>query len=183
MTNWNFGDILDAIEPVLPADAPAFIHGERLITWGEATHGSSNNLARALIARGAKPGDKIAIYMRNRPEYLLALAAGFKARLTHVNVNYRYTPDEVWYIFDNSDAQAVVYASEFRDAVTQIRPRLPKVQDLDRGQPDGKVGAVRRSASSALAERRQRRRRWTSSARATTSSSSTPAAPPACPRA
>ncbi len=26
---WNFGDILDTIEPVLPADAPAFIHGER----------------------------------------------------------------------------------------------------------------------------------------------------------
>ena len=76
--------------------------------WGRATK-QTNNLARALIARGAAPGDKIAIYMRNRPEYLMALAAGFKARMTHVNVNYRYTPQEVWYIFDNSDAQAVVY--------------------------------------------------------------------------
>ena len=97
---WNFGDILDAISPVIPADAPAFIHGARTISWGEATK-ASNNLARGLIARGARPGDKIAIYMRNRPEYLMALAAGFKARMTHVNVNYRYTPDEVWYIFDN----------------------------------------------------------------------------------
>ena len=44
------------------------------------------------------------MYMRNRPEYLMALAAGWKARLTHVNVNYRYTPEEVWYIFDNADA-------------------------------------------------------------------------------
>jgi len=135
---WNFGDILDAISPVLPADAPAFIHGDRTINWGEATK-ASNNLARGLIARGAQPGDKIAIYMRNRPEYLLTLAAAFKARLTHVNVNYRYTPEEVWYIFDNSDAQAVVYASEFRDAVAEIRPRLPKVQSWIEVSSDGKT--------------------------------------------
>lgn len=135
---WNFGDILDTVESVLPADSPAFIHGERVVTLGEARQ-ATNNLARALIARGAKPGDKIAIYMRNRPEYLMAVAAGWKARLTHVNVNYRYTPEEVWYIFDNSDAQAVVYASEFRDAVAQIRPRLPGVKTWVEVSTDGDV--------------------------------------------
>ena len=51
---WNFGDILDAIETVLPPDAPAFVHGARRITWGETSR-RTNNLARALIARGAKP--------------------------------------------------------------------------------------------------------------------------------
>jgi acyl-CoA synthetase (AMP-forming)/AMP-acid ligase II len=124
---WNFGDILDAIAPVVPPDAPAFIHGERVVSWSEFDR-ASNNMARGLIARGARPGDKLAIYMRNRPEYLIALAAAWKARLTHVNVNYRYTPQEVWYIFDNADAQTVVYAAEFRDAVAEIRPRLPKVK-------------------------------------------------------
>jgi len=124
---WNFGDILDAVGPQVAPEAPAFIHGSRVINWGEAVR-TTNNMARALIARGSQPGDKIAIYMRNRPEYLLALAAAWKARLTHVNVNYRYTPEEVWYIFDNSDAQTVVYASEFRDAVTEIRTRLPMVK-------------------------------------------------------
>jgi len=124
---WTFVDIPDTIETLLPANAPAFIHGERVVSWGDATR-ASNNLARALIARGSAPGEKIAIYMRNRPEYVIALSAAFKARLTHVNVNYRYTPEEVWYIFDNADAQTVVYASEFRDAVAQIRNRLPKVK-------------------------------------------------------
>src|SRR5690606_15574601 len=124
---WNFGDILDAISPVLPQDAPAFVHGERRITWGEATK-RTNNLGRALIERGAKPGDKVAFYMRNRPEYVETLAACYKARLTHVNVNYRYKPDEVFYIFDNSDAQTVVYGSEFREVIEEIRPRLTKVE-------------------------------------------------------
>ena len=135
---WNFGDILDAVASVIPPDSPAFLHGRRTISWGEADK-ASNNLARALIARGAAPGDKIAIYMRNRPEYLMALAAAWKARLTHVNVNYRYTPQEVWYIFDNSDAQTVVYASEFRDAVMEIRPRLPGVKTWVEVSADGSV--------------------------------------------
>ncbi len=124
---WNFGDILDAIAPAIPPDAPALVHGTRRITWGETTR-RSNNLARALIERGAKPRDKVAFYMRNRPEYIETLAACFKARLTHVNVNYRYKADEVHYIFDNSDAQTVVYGSEFRDVVAQIRPKLGKVK-------------------------------------------------------
>ena len=124
---WNFGDLLEAIEPVLPPDAPAYVHGDRRITWGQ-TSKRTNNLARALIKRGAKPKDKVAFYMRNRPEYCETLAAAFKARLTHVNVNYRYKPEEVFYIFDNSDAQTVVYGAEFRDVISQIRPRLTKVQ-------------------------------------------------------
>src|SRR3984885_15858607 len=108
----NFGDILDAVALGVPPEAPAFIQGERVINWGEANQ-ATNSMARALIARGAKPGDKIAMYMRNRPEYLMALAAGWKARLTHVNVNYRYTPEEVWHIFDKAHPQTGAYSSAF----------------------------------------------------------------------
>lgn len=127
MTQWNFGDILDAIEPALPPDAPALIHGERRITWPEMAR-RSNNLARALLARSFAPGAKVAFYMRNRPEYGETMAACFKARLTHVNINYRYKPDEVLYIFDDSDAEVVVYSSEFRDCMVELKDRLPKVR-------------------------------------------------------
>ena len=50
---WNFGDILDSISAVLPQDAPALIHGDRVIKWAETTR-RSNNLWRALIALGAR---------------------------------------------------------------------------------------------------------------------------------
>jgi fatty-acyl-CoA synthase len=127
MFAWNFGDMLDGISATVPPDAPALIHGERVITWGE-TRVRTNNLARAILANGATPGDKVAFYMHNRPEYSETLAACFKAGLVHVNVNYRYTPDEVFYIFDNSDAQTVVYGAEFRRNIEAIRPRLTKVK-------------------------------------------------------
>ncbi len=142
---WNFGDILDAIIPVLPSGHPALMHGEREITWQELDH-RSNNLGRNLLKGGAQVGDKVGFYMRNRPEYMELLAACFRARLTHVNVNYRYVADEVHYIFNNSDATIVVYGKEFRDNIEKLRNRLPKVEqwievsdgvDLPADLPDG----------------------------------------------
>ena len=132
----NFGDILDAIEPVVPPERPAFIHGDRTVAWHEAA-AMSNRLARAMIARGAQPLDKLAIIMRNRPEYGITLAAALKARMTQVNVNYRYTAREVWYILDNADAQTVVYASEFRNIVAEVRSRLPHVANWIEVADDG----------------------------------------------
>jgi acyl-CoA synthetase (AMP-forming)/AMP-acid ligase II len=163
MFAWNFGDILDGVSAVIPPDAPALIHGDRVIRWGQAT-ARSNNLAKALVKRGAVPGDKVAFYMHNRPEYTETLAACFKARLVHVNVNYRYTPEEVLYIFDNSDAQTVVYGQEFR-------------ANIESATVVTSPSASRRCAPRAMARRSRSR------AAPTTCSSSTPAAPPACPRA
>ena len=125
MIDWNLGDILDAIEPAMPRNAPALIHGDRIITWPEMSS-RSNNIARALRQR-AKNGAKVAFYMRNRPEYGELMAACFKGRLTHVNINYRYRPEEVFYIFDDSDSEVIVYSSEFRDCILELKDRLKKV--------------------------------------------------------
>jgi 3-oxocholest-4-en-26-oate---CoA ligase len=124
--NWNLGDILDAIEPAIPQDAPALIHGDRIVTWPEMA-ARSNNVARALRKRGACDGAKVAFYMRNRPEYGELMAACFKGRLTHVNINYRYRPEEVFYIFNDSDSEVIVYSSEFRDCIVELKDRLEKV--------------------------------------------------------
>jgi fatty-acyl-CoA synthase len=66
--------------------------------------------------------------MRNRPEYSEVIAAGFKARLTHVNVNYRYVDHELVYLLDNADATVVIYSHEFAGHVQAIRGQLPLVQ-------------------------------------------------------
>ncbi|MEJ0026774.1 MAG: acyl-CoA synthetase [Rhizomicrobium sp.] len=126
-TALNFGDIIDAVSAVVPPDSPAFVHGERTIPWSEAAR-RMNNIARNLHANGVAPGDKVAFYMRNGIEYGELTGACFVGRLTHVNVNYRYKPDEVRYIVDNSDAAVVCYAREFRDAVAQIHNQLDKVK-------------------------------------------------------
>jgi len=125
--DWNFGDILDTVEAAIDPKALAFAHGARTLTWGEAGP-RSNRLARAFQAAGLKPGDKVAHYMRNAPAYMESVRACFKGRFAHVNVNYRYRPEEVAYIVDNSDAAALVFDPEFAPTVDEIRARLPKVK-------------------------------------------------------
>jgi fatty-acyl-CoA synthase len=118
---WNYGDILDAVGTAVPADKPCLIHDDTIVSWGEFNR-RSNNLARRFLNRGAQASDKVAFYMRNCPAYLEALGACFKARLTHVNVNYRYVDNELWYILDNSDSKIVVYGSEFAEHICAGRP-------------------------------------------------------------
>jgi len=125
--SWSYGDILDAVEQVVPGDRAALVHGDQVVDW-RAFGRRTNNLAAALVRLGAVPGDKIAFYMRNRAEYGESIAAGFKARLTHVNVNYRYVDNELVYLLDNADATAVIYAAEFAPRVASIRGQLPLVR-------------------------------------------------------
>src|SRR5208282_3705014 len=64
----------------------------------------------------------------NGPEYLETYYAAFKAGLAPVNTNYRYVADELIYLFDNADAEAVVFHASFAPTVEQIRGRLPMVK-------------------------------------------------------
>ena len=125
--DWNFGDMLDAIEATIAPDALALAHGDRTISWGE-TSKRTNRLARAFQAAGVQPGDKIGHYMRNSPAYMETSHAAFKARMTPVNINFRYKPQEVAYIAENSDSAVLVYSAEFRETVAEIRGSLPLVK-------------------------------------------------------
>jgi len=123
----NFGDMLDAVGEMLGPEDLALAHGTRRTYWPDFT-ARSNRLARNLREMGIETGDKAGFYLRNQPEYTEALAACFKGRFTHVNVNYRYLADELFYIFDNSDAAVVFFDAQFTDQVELVRGRLPKLK-------------------------------------------------------
>ncbi len=119
----SFGTIFSHIAAQIDPAQPATIHGDSVTTWAEFD-ARTNALADATHAAGAVPGDRIAHLMRNSPAYLETTIAGFKARLVHVNVNYRYTGEELFYILDNSDAAVLAFDAEFLPLVASIRDRL-----------------------------------------------------------
>jgi fatty-acyl-CoA synthase len=122
---WNLGDIFDALGDTVASGHPALLHEDRVVTWAQLT-ARSNNIAQSLINRGAQPQDKVAFYLVNCPEYVELSVACLKARLVHVNVNFRYLEDELHYIFDNSDAKFVFYSSQFADRLAAIKARCTK---------------------------------------------------------
>ena len=126
MTDLNFGDLYDAVAAAFPRRT-AIISGEQRLSWQELDV-CSNRLARTLAGAGLEPGSKVAFYLRNSPAYVLLWNACVKGRFVHANVNYRYVEEELFYLLDNADSEAVAYDAEFRPQVEQLRPRLPRVR-------------------------------------------------------
>ena len=126
VTNWNLADIFEAVARRVP-NHPCQIIGDRVITWGEFDR-RANALAADFVAAGLGHQSKVACYLYNGPEYLETMVAAFKVAMAPVNTNYRYGPDEVTYLFDNADAEAVVFHACFTDVVEQVRPNLGKVR-------------------------------------------------------
>jgi len=123
---WTFADVWEAIAAVQP-DTPALVQGDRVVTWSQFD-ARSDALAAHFIAEGLGRQAKVAAYLYNGPEYLESYFAAFKGGFAPVNTNYRYGPEEVTYLFDNADAEAVVFHAGFTELLEQIKDRLPKVK-------------------------------------------------------
>ena len=137
----HYATIWESIADTIPAET-AVVHGDTVRTWAEYDERSAR-LASVYTAAGLGHDSKIGLYMYNGSEYLEAQYAGFKIRAVPVNVNYRYLDDELWYLLDNADAEALVFHSSLGDRVAQVVDRLPKlkllieVDDGGTGQVDG----------------------------------------------
>jgi fatty-acyl-CoA synthase len=126
--DWNLADLFELVADTAP-DRLALAHGVAgpTRTWRDLDR--RGNALALHLARGHAPSDKLALYAYNRPEFIEALVGALKARMVPVNVNYRYREDELVYLFDNSDATAVVYEAEFADRVARVRDRLRNVRE------------------------------------------------------
>lgn len=126
MSGWNFADAWEAVaqESTL---GECQVQGNRRVTWPMFDR-RANGVARTLLDLGLTEQDKVAQYLQNGPEYLESVFAAFKAGLVPVNTNYRYLDDELVYLWDDSDAAAVVFHGTFAERVEQVRRRTPRVK-------------------------------------------------------
>ncbi|WP_439100368.1 AMP-binding protein [Congregibacter sp.] len=126
MGNWNFADIWEVAADEL-GDTTCLIHGDTRRSWQEFDK-RADSLAQFLIDAGLERQQAVAQYLYNGNEYLESMYAAFKGAFVPVNTNYRYTADELLYLWDNADAGAVVFHGGFAATIEAIRDRLPKVR-------------------------------------------------------
>ena len=125
-TGWNMADLWEVVAEMLPG-APAFMQGERIVSWAE-TDARADGVARWLVGAGLGRQDKVAQYLYNCPEYLESVFAAWKAGLVPVNTNYRYRDAELVYLWDNADVSAVVFHGTFSPTIEHLRDRVPGVR-------------------------------------------------------
>ena len=85
-------------------------------------------LAGMMLEHGLGPDSKVALYLYNGNEYPEAQYAAFKVRGIPANVNYRYTGDELAYILENSDAEAIFFDHTLADRLEAVRDRCPMLR-------------------------------------------------------
>jgi acyl-CoA synthetase (AMP-forming)/AMP-acid ligase II len=77
-------------------------------------------IAGGLRAVGVRPGDKVALVLRNSVEFLEASAAVTLCGGNPVPVNWHWQDDELRYLLTDSGSRAVFAHTEFVPAVTEV---------------------------------------------------------------
>ena len=110
-------------------DDPALADGERVhATWGAFAARTAGAAAGLRDDLGLSPGDRVAIVMRNRPEYLEALFAIWHAGLVAVPVNARLHRDEIAYILEHSESAVVVTDADHAGDVESLVGTVASLQ-------------------------------------------------------
>ncbi|GAB2830633.1 fatty-acid--CoA ligase FadD5 [Actinocorallia aurea] len=94
------------------------------LTYGDL-HTRTTALAGALAARGVTQGDRVAILMTNRPEFVEALIAISRLGAIGVPVNFRLTAPEVVHIITDSGAKALITESALAPLAADARRAAP----------------------------------------------------------
>jgi len=111
-------------------------HGERIFlvyederVSFEAFHRAVANLAKEFAAQGVTKGDRVAIVMRNLPEWVVAFYAGACLGAIVTPLNAWWTGPELEYGLTDSGAKVVVLDAERYERLTE---HLPNCKDLVR---------------------------------------------------
>ena len=84
----------------------------------------ANQVAHALSDLGIGAGDHVGIYAYNSIEWAEILWAAFKIRAVWININYRYLDNELAYLIENADVEALVFHSSLADRVARVIPKV-----------------------------------------------------------
>jgi long-chain acyl-CoA synthetase len=82
-----------------------------------------NRAANALAGLGVRRGERVALYLANTPQYVIALYGILRIGAVAVPVNPLYTGEEVARQLRDSGAQTVIVMSRFYPLVREIRER------------------------------------------------------------
>ena len=124
----HFATAWEKIADTVP-NRPAIICDGTTRSWREFDQRAAA-IARVLTDHGLGPDSKVGIYLHNSNEYIEAQYGTFKIRGCPINVNYRYKADELIYLLDNADVEALVFQGCYAMRIWEIRKQLPKLKLL-----------------------------------------------------
>jgi len=121
----NVGYLLTFMTEKAP-NRTAVIYGNSRLSYAEL-NSRANSLGHVLLVLGVKKGDKVALLSMNSGHYPEIFFGILKAGGVFVPINFRYAPEEILYVLDNSDAKICIFEEELASKITPIS-RLSRVE-------------------------------------------------------
>lgn len=98
----------------------------------QETNRFANRIAHSLAAIGLKKGDRVGIYMSNKPEYVFSLFALAKSGLIEVPINIHLQADEVAYIINKAEISTLIVESKdaFLKVLNEVVKKTPSLKHV-----------------------------------------------------
>ena len=122
-------------------DKKYLVYEDESYTYNEV-HAQVRKLAHYLVSQGVQRGDRVALSMRNYPEWVVGYWATVSLGAAAVGMNAWWTPTEMEYALNDSKPKVLIVDDERLDRFTQI-PNAPATHVIsvrsDRALPAGGV--------------------------------------------
>lgn len=109
------------------ADAIALSYGSRQLSYGELA-GQQNLFASGLITRGLARGQRVAIFLEKRFEFVVACFGAATAGCIFVPINPLLKPEQVAHILRDSSARLLVTSSQRLEGLGEILAECPELE-------------------------------------------------------
>jgi long-chain acyl-CoA synthetase len=110
-------------------DKTALIHGERRLSYRDLAL-AMHRVAGALDRLHGLPGNRVAILLRNCPEFLFTYFGAAASGNVAVPINPTLQPAEIAFILNNCQASCLVTSPELMPRVRAVRDRLPALRSV-----------------------------------------------------
>lgn len=115
-------------------DRIALVYGAERLTYAELEERVAA-VAGALVGSGIEPGDRVAVALKNRPEFIEMLFATARVGAIFVPLNFRLSSQEVAYAIRDSGSKLVVTSGATQEAVGaaigELEGRPPELIGID----------------------------------------------------
>lgn len=110
---------------------PAISVGSEVFCNYSELYDRVRRLAAGCAARfGLEPGDRVAVAMRNSPQYFEVLLACWHAGFIAVPMNAKLHPREIAYILDHTESRVCFVSEDLQDGVEALRGELKSLEHL-----------------------------------------------------
>ncbi len=111
-------------------DKPAYLFLGRALSFADLL-AQAEALAGWLRSRGIAKGDRVAVFMQNCPQFVIAVHAVLRADAVVVPVNPMNKADEFGHCIGDAQARIVFTTADLTGIVADANSRLPEAQRLD----------------------------------------------------